>query len=178
MNTIAASTRRVPRAALIGIVVLTTAFAALMIVRSGVIGDSSSDSTPIAIPTQPSPVTPAKPATPARPRVVLLPNLPAQIAAKLRYSNVVVVSLYTGTSAADRSAVTEARAGARAVHAGFASINVVDEASARSLTRFGGPTDSPAVLIVRRPGKIISEFTGPVEGKVVAQAARNAGAGR
>ncbi len=125
----------------------------------------------------PSP-TPSKSATPAKPRIVLLPTLPAQIAAKLRYSNVVVVSLYTGTSAADRSAVTEARAGARAVRAGFASINVLDEASARSLTRFGGPTDSPAVLIVRRPGRIVSEFTGPVEGKVVAQAARNAGAGR
>ena len=55
MNTIAASTRRVPRAALIGIVVLTTAFAALMIVRSGVIGGSSTDSSSIALPTQPQP---------------------------------------------------------------------------------------------------------------------------
>ena len=180
MNTIAASTRRVPRAAQIGLVVLIAAFAALMLVRSGVIGGSSTDATSVVAPTQVAPVTPSqpKPATPAKPRVVLLPNLPPQIAAKLRYSNVVVVSLYTGTSTGDRAAVREARTGARQIGAGFTAINVLDEKPARSIAQFGGPSDSPAVLIVRRPGKIVSEFTGTVDGKVVAQAARNAGAGR
>ena len=57
MNTIAASTRRVPRAATIGIVALIAAFAALMVVRAGVIGGSS-DTTPLATP---SPVSPASP---------------------------------------------------------------------------------------------------------------------
>ncbi len=178
MNTIAASTRRVPRAALIGIVVLIAAFAALMVVRAGVIGGSSTDSTPVAVPS-PSPVTPSKPAqTPAKPTVVLLKGLPAPIASKLHYSKVVVVSLYTGTAAGDRAAVAQARSGAHEVGAGFTAINVLDEKLARSVVGFGGPADSPAVLVVRRPGKIVAQFTGSVDGKVVAQAARNAGAGR
>ena len=178
MNTIAASTRRVPRAALIGIVVLIAAFAALMVVRSGVIGGSTTDSTHVAVPQ--SPVTPSKPtpATPAKPSVVLLEGLPAPIASKLHYSKVVVVSLYTGTAAGDRAAVAQARSGAHEVGAGFTAINVLDEKLARSVAAFGGPSDSPAVLVVRRPGKIVAQFTGTVDGKVVAQAARNAGAGR
>ena len=177
VNTIAASTRRVPRAALIGIVVLIAAFAALMIVRAGVIGGSSSDST--AIPAPSSSPTPAKPVhtSPAKPTVVLLPGLPAQIASKLRYSKVVVVSLYTGTAAGDRAAVAEARHGAREVGAGFTAVNVLDEKQARAVAAFGGPVDSPAVLVVRRPGKIVTQFTGSVDDKIVAQAAHNAGAG-
>jgi hypothetical protein len=180
VNTIAASTRRVPRAALIGMVVLIAAFAALMVVRAGVIGGSSTDSTPIAIPAQNSPVTPSKPtqAAPTKPTVVLLPGLPAQIASKLRYSKVVVVSLYSGTAAGDRAAVAHARSGAREVGAGFTAINVLDEKQARAVAEFGGPVDSPSVLVVRRPGRIVTQFTGTVDGKVVAQAAHNAGAGR
>lgn len=180
MNTIAASTRRVPRAALIGIAVLIAAFAALMVVRAGVIGGSSTDSTPIALPSPSSPVTPAKPVptAPTKTTVVLLPGLPAQIASKLRYSKVVVVSLYTGTAAGDRAAVAVARSGARDVGAGFTAINVLDEKQARAVAAFGAPVDSPAVLVVRRPGKIVTQFTGLVDGKIVAQAAHNAGAGR
>ncbi len=176
MNTIAASTRRVPRVAVIGVVALIAAFAALMVVRAGVIGGSSTDATPVATP---SPSTPAKPrTTPAKPSVVLLPGLPAQIASKLRYSKVVVVSLYTRTAAGDRPALAEARSGARQVGAGFTAINVLDEKQARAVARFGGPVDSPSVLVVRRPGKIVTQFTGVVDSKVVAQAAHNAGAGR
>jgi hypothetical protein len=180
VNTIAASTRRVPRAALIGIVVLIAAFAALMVVRAGVIGGSSTDSTPVALPSPSTPVTPAKPAqtSPAKPTVVLLAGLPAQIASKLHYSKVVVVALYTGTAAGDRAAVAQARSGAREVGAGFTAINVLDEKQALAVVKFGGPVDSPAVLVVRRPGRIVTQFTGTVDGKVVAQAAHNAGAGR
>lgn len=163
---------------MISIVVLIAAFAALMVVRAGVIGGSSS-STSTATPPQPSTPTPSKShTTPAKPSVVLLPGLPAQIASKLRYSKVVVVSLYTSTGSGDREAVTEARSGARNVHAAFTAINVLDEKQARAVAKFGGPVDSPSVLVVRRPGKIVTQFTGAVDSKVVAQAARNAGAGR
>ena len=180
MNTIAASTRRVPRVALIGIVVLTAAFAALMIVRAGVIGDSSTDSTPIATPSRTSPVTPSKSpqAAPSKPTIVLLEGLPAPIASKLRHSKVVVVSLYMGTAAGDRAAVVQARTGARKVGAAFTAINVLDEKQARAVAGFGAPVDLPAVLVVRRPGRIVAQFTGTVDGKIVAQAAHNAGAGR
>jgi len=168
----------VPRAATIGIVALIAAFAALMVVRAGVIGGSS-DSTPAATPSQSSPATTSKSTTtPAKPSVVLLPGLPAQIASKLRYSKVLVVSLYTSTGAGDQSAVAEVRSGAREVGAGFTAINVLDEKQARAIAEFGGPVDSPSVLVVRRPGKIVTQFTGVVDSKVVAQAAHNAGAGR
>lgn len=176
MNTIAASTRRVPRVALIGIVALIAAFAALMVVRSGVINGSSTESTIAPAPTQIPRTTSTKPS--AAPKVVLLPGLPAPVASKLRYSKVVVVSLYTGTSAGDRSAVATSRSGAREVGAGFTAVNVLDEKQALAFAKFGGPVDSPAVLVVRRPGKIVAEFTGAVDDKIVAQAARNAGAGR
>lgn len=179
MNTIAAPNRRVPRTAVIGIVALIAAFAALMVVRAGVIGGSSDSTTPIATPSPSSPATPVKPSTtPAKPSVVLLPGLPAPIASKLRYSKVVVVSLYTSTGAGDRAAVTEARSGARNVGAGFTAINLLDEKQARAVAEFGGPVDSPSVLVVRRPGKIVTQFPGVVDSKVVAQAAHNAGAGR
>jgi hypothetical protein len=179
VNTIAASTRRVPRAALVGILALIAAFAVLMVVRAGVIGGSSTDSTPVATPSQSSSGAPSKPThtSPAKPTVVLLPGLPAQIAAKLHYSKVVVVSLYTGTAAGDRAAVAQARSGAHEVGAGFTAINVLDEKKARAVADFGGPVDSPSVLVVRRPGKIVTQFAGTIDGKVVAQAAHNAGAG-
>jgi len=57
------------------------------------------------------------------------------------------------------------------------AINVLDETQARAIAKFGGPTDSPSVLIVKRPGKIVAQFTGTVDGTIVAQAAHNAGAG-
>ena len=179
MTTIAASTRRVPRAGLIGIVVLIAAFAALMVVRAGVIGGSSTESTPIATPATATPVTPAKPRTaPAKPRVVLLPDLPAQIASKLRYSKVVVVSLHTGQAQGDRQAVAAARAGARTAGAGFVAVNVDNDKTAGSMAPFVGPLTSPSMLVVRRPGKIVTQISGEVESVVVAQAARNAGARR
>lgn len=180
MNTIATSTRRVPRAALIGIAVLIAAFAALMVVRVGVIGGSSTDSTPIALPSPSSPVTPAKPVqtSPAKPTVVLLPGLPAQIASKLRYSKVIVVSLYVGRAPGDRASVTQARTGARAAGAGFVAINVGSDKMATSIASFAGPASSPSMLVVRRPGKIVTQISGPVESAVVTQAAHNAGARR
>jgi hypothetical protein len=180
VNTIAASTRRVPRAALVGILALIAAFAVLMVVRAGVIGGSATDSTPVATPSVSTPVPPSTTThtSPAKPTIVLLPNLPAQIASKLRYSKVVVVSLYTGTAAGDHAAVAQARNGAHEVGVGFTAINLLDEKKAREVAEFGGPADSPSVLVVRRPGKIVTQFTGMVDGKVVAQAAHNAGAGR
>lgn len=181
MNTIAASTSRVPRVAVIGIAVLTAAFVALMVVRIGVIPGSSSDSTAlVAVPSTNTPVAPAKPqqGAPTKPRVVLLPDLPPQIAAKLRYSKVVVVSLYVGQAPGDHPAVGEARAGARTAGAGFVAINVGTDKNAASVAPFVGAVTPPALLVVRRPGRILTQISGQVESVIVAQAARNAGAGR
>lgn len=177
MNTIAATTSRVPRAALIGVVVLVAAFALLMVVRAGVFGGSSSTSSTLAPSTHPTP-TPAKPTTPAKPQVVLLPGLPTQVAHALRYSKVVVVSLYTGSAKGDRPAVAAAYQGARAAGAGFVAVNVTNDREAGDIASFAGAVSSPAMLVVKRPGRIMTTMEGSVDTAVVMQAAHNAGARR
>jgi hypothetical protein len=175
VNTIAATPRRIPRVALVGAVALLAAFAVLMVVRSGMLNGSVSEprSTPV-VPADPS--APARPTTSATPRVVLLPNLPAQVAHKLRYSRVVVVSLYATPT--DRATVARIRTGARKSGAGFTAISLTNEKSARSVSAFAGEASSPTVLIVKRPGKIVNRFPGTVDAVVITQAAHNAGARR
>ncbi len=177
MNTIAATTNRIPRVGLIALVALVVAFAFLMIVRLGVVGGSDSGVSSVTAPPKAA-VTPAKapPSTPAKPAVVLLPNLPKQIAAKLRNSKVVVVSVYAGTSTTDRAAVAQARSGARASGAAFTTVNVADNKNAATMASFVGPISTPTLLVVRRPGKIVTQIPGSVEAAVVTQAAHNAGA--
>lgn len=174
MNTIAASTRRVPRAAVIGLVALVAAFVALMLVRSGILGGSE----PAAVPSLAKPAPTPQATTPAKPKIVLLPGLPGAVASKLHYSRIVVVSLYSGRSAGDRAAVAEARAGARAAGAGFVAINVGDDRAAKGMSSFAGPVSSPSMLVVKRPGKIVTRMEGTVDTTVVSQAAHNAGARR
>jgi hypothetical protein len=146
--------------------------------------DSSAPAAPSVATSHASPTTqpasPAKPAvTPAKPKVVLEPGLPAPIAHALRNSKVVVVALYARGVNGDMKTVAEARAGAKSAHSGFAAVNVVNEAIARRLGKFAGTTTAPpAVLVVKRPGKIVNQFSGIADSEIVAQAALNAGAGR
>jgi hypothetical protein len=145
---------------------------------------ASSSSTPsISSPTTPthSRVTPAtKPVVkPVRPKVALLPNLPRPVAHALRNSKVVVVVLFSHGATGDGSAVGQARTGAKSARSGFTAINVANEKIARALGTFAGAAVSPpAVLIVKRPGKIVNQFSGYADSAIIAQAALNAGAGR
>ena len=93
---------------------------------------------------------------------------------------VLVVSLYQGSARGDRSALAAARTGARAAGAGFLPVNVLDEASARAIQNFVGDTSTPASVVVRRPGRIVTSLEGApsADEQLVAQAARNAGAAR
>ncbi len=177
MNTFAASTSRVPRVAYVGIAVLLAALAALMLVRTGVVGGSSTDAASPSVPA-PTHVVTKTPATaqPSKPRVVLLPNLPSQVAHRLRYSKVVVVALYA--TPADRAKVASSRAGARRVGAGFTAVSLTDEANARAISSFAGQVSPPTLLVVKRPGRIVNRLTGVVDGAIVAQAAHDAGARR
>jgi hypothetical protein len=182
VNTIAATTSRVPRPVVIAVVALAAAFVALMVVRVGVFGgssDATSAGTPVTHSTTPS--TPAKTfnkPTATTPKVVLLPNLPASVAHALRYSKVAVVSLYVGRAQGDRAVMTEVRKGARSVGAGFVAVNVGSDKQAGKISSFAGSVSAPTMLIVRRPGRIVAQFSGPVESAVIAQAAHNAGARR
>ena len=175
VNTIAATPRRISRVALVGILALVAAFAVLMVVRTGVLDGSESASKLRRIHRsrqRPRLVRPR----PAKHHVVLLPNLPAQVAHKLRYSKVVVVSLYA--TPADRATVAHVRTGARRAGAGFTAISLTNEKNARSVSTFAGVASSPTVLVVKRPGKIVNRFPGTADAVVISQAARNAGARR
>jgi len=125
-------------------------------------------------------VTPtSKPAAkPTRPKVVLLPGLPRPVAHALRNSKVVVVVLFAHGATGDGSAVDQARTGAKSAHTGFVAVNVANERIARTMGTFaGGTTSPPAVLIVKRPGKIVNQFSGYADSEIIAQAALNARTG-
>jgi hypothetical protein len=149
-----------------------------LVARPMLLGDGGDTVAPVT----PTPITPkpVQPAAPTKPTVVLLPGLPAKVANKLHYSKVLVVTLYQGSAKGDRSAVVAAQKGARSVRAGFLSVNVLNEKSARTIQAFVGTTSTPTVVVVRRPGQIVSTLEGAASAdeQLVAQAAHNAGAGR
>jgi hypothetical protein len=159
---------------------LVAALAAVMVLRGGLLGSSTDTETPA--PSIARPDTPAKPSAdpatpaPAKPTIKLLPGLPQPVDQALRVSRVVVVSVYAGPSAADRSVAGKVRSAAQGVGAGFVALNAFDERNAKELEPFAGATSVPAVLVVRRPGNVVKRFEGYVDPAVVAQAARNAGA--
>jgi len=159
--------------------VALAALAAFLVARPMLLdrdGSSSEGTSATSAPVVP--VAPAKPvkstSTPAQPKIILLPGLPLKLANKLQHSRVVVVSVYTGTDPGDRAAVGAARRGAKQAGVGFTTLNVLDEKTARQVQPFLGTASTPVVLVVRRPGTVVSKFSGHVDQKVVAQAATNA----
>jgi hypothetical protein len=167
--------------AVMGVALAVAVF--LLVARPMLLGGDSDTAAPTTTPT--SPTTPhsrphSRPATPSHPKVVLLPGLPPKVANKLRHSKVIVVSLYQGSTKSDHAAVAAGQQGADRVGAGFLAVNVLDEASARAVQSFVGTQTTPTVVIVRRPGRIVSTLEGAASSDkdLVAQAARNAGARR
>lgn len=162
---------------------------ALLVARPLLLSDgSSADSaslagvTPKPAATSPTstsgPATPIAPVVPTVPKIVLLDGLPKVVATQLRASRVAVIALYTRTGPTDRAAVKDARQGARAAGASFVAIDLLGERAARDLQRFVGTVGTPTVLVVRRPGRIVTQLEGRVDSAVVEQAAHNAGARR
>jgi hypothetical protein len=161
------------------------ALVAFLVARPLILSDDeSTGATPaVEAPSAAAPSTQAQsaPATKARAgskRIALLPGLPAPVAKKLRFEQVVVVALYSAKAPLDRKTVTHARVGAKTVDAGFVAVNVLNERKARLLGQFADASESPAVIVVRRPGRVVSQFNGFVDAAIVAQAAQNAGAGK
>lgn len=159
--------------------VAIAAAAMFLVARPMLLGDGGETASPVQ-PTTPTTPKPANPPAVKEPKLVLLPGLPPKVANKLRYSKVVVVSLYQGSAQADRAAVAAASAGARAVGAGFLPVNILNEKSARAVQAFVGTTSTPTVVVVRRPGRVVSSLEGAASAdeQLVAQAAHNAGASR
>ena len=162
---------------LLALVGAVAALGLALVVYLQVRGGDESTATPVATPKTSSTSRPT-PTTSKAPKVVLLPGLPAPVASKLRRSNVVVVSLYQGATPDDLRAIASARKGARDVGAGFVAVNLANEKGARAVAPFVGDATPPTLLVVKRPGKIVTRLAGPVDGELVAQAAFNAGARR
>jgi hypothetical protein len=101
-------------------------------------------------------------------------TLPAPLRRALASHGVVVAVLYAPGVPGDAAAVQAARQGAQDAHVGFAALNVRDEAIARTMAlKLPGSSD-PSVLVLTRPGKIVTLLAGPEDRAVVAQAARDA----
>jgi hypothetical protein len=165
--------------ALIGIAAAAVA-GFFFIVRPLVLSSDEEATAPAAQQTKPKTSSTSVPRTahtvPAKPKVMLLPGLPAPIAKQLRYDRVVVVSVFARPAQVDRQAVVKARTGAHAAGAGFVAVNLYDEESARAAEPLVGTASPPAVLVVRRPGKVVNRLQGSPDSALVAQAAHNAGA--
>ena len=161
--------------ALLGLAV--AALLAFLVARPMLMGEDTNEATPtLQQPTSPAVKTPATKAAPKAQQIHLLAGLPAPIAHKLRFSKVVVVSVYASKAPGDRSAIAQARAGARDVGASFVALNVLDEKKAKQFAEFAGVDDTPSMLVVRRPGRVVTRIQGFADRAIVAQAAQNAGA--
>lgn len=122
--------------------------------------------------TTPSPSkTHAQPVTPAK---LNTRGLPVSVARALQKHSVVVVSLTTPRGTDDAVARGEALAGAVEAHAGFVSINVFHQSPGTAILHKLGVVDTPAILVVKRPGFVFSDFKGFVDRDVVVQAVADA----
>jgi hypothetical protein len=163
-----------PRLLLVLGAVLAAALVALAYLQLGR-GDDNASVLP-ETPVTPQTSSTAKPSNTSK--VELLPGLPAPVAGKLRRSKVVVVSVYQGSGPDDLRAIAGGRKGASDVGAAFVSVNLATESTAQEMAPFIGGATAPLLLVVKRPGTIVTRINGPVDGELVAQAAYNAGARR
>jgi hypothetical protein len=140
-----------------------------------VVGHSKSSPT-AALPvhhavTKPAPRTPATKPHPTTPK--LLPGLPKPIAYALARHPVVVVGLFEHRTG-DGAALAEARAGAALAHINFVGLDLLRARYAGPIAGFTGSLADPAVVVIRRPGKIVRRLDGYNDRTVVAQAAHDA----
>jgi hypothetical protein len=143
---------------------------------------SSTSATPPAV-TTPAKSTPAQTtATPstshshtATPATKLdTHGLPVTVARALQKHAVVVVSVTNPRGTGDQVDRAEAQAGAASAGAAYVSIDVFHQQPGTAILRKLGIVDTPAILVVTRPGTIDSEFKGFVDRAVVSQAVADA----
>jgi hypothetical protein len=137
---------------------------------------SKPTTTPAHTATTPAPVRPkpVRPAAPAKPTP--MSSLPAPLARALVDHRVVVVAVGIGGSAVDTEARGEAKIGATLAGSGFLAVDVANERDAKSFeTLLKGDLDAPAVLVVKRSGRVFVRLDGFADRELVAQAAANAG---
>ena len=131
---------------------------------------------PVAPPTEAAAKPKPRPAAAAPPKnPPLAPSgFPAAVDVALRSHEVVVVSLYVPGARVDELAIDEARAGAALGGAGFVTLNVLEEKTAKPLLAKLGTLEDPSLLVIKRPGELALRLSGFVDRDTVAQAAANA----
>jgi hypothetical protein len=131
--------------------------------------------TPVAR-AQAKPGAPAKRAATAR-KPVLAPDLPRPVAKAFLNRKVVVVAVYVPGAEVDRVVRGEARAGARMSVAGFVPISATSESALQKIVAKAGVIPAPAVVIMRRPGVVVTTL-GVSDRQTVAAAVARAKSGR
>jgi hypothetical protein len=119
--------------------------------------------------------------TPSR-RPTSISGVPTPLADALKRHSVVVVALVSPKSTVDSLTLAEAKAGAAAAHAGFATIDVRNNAQVQALSALVSSSadpqnrllDDPAVLIFQHPRTLYIRLNGYVDADTVEQAVVNA----
>jgi hypothetical protein len=164
--------------ALVGALVLTGLAAIVFFLGRGALGEPDTTplaSAPVTKPAGAVQVAPKPAVSRVKPKPRVLSGFPAKIDHALRYSRVVVVSVSMPGGAVDAIVRNEARAGAKASRAGFVAISATNERAVSGLVAKTGVLPAPAVVIVKRPGVVMTTFSVTDAGTVaqaVAQARR------
>ena len=119
--------------------------------------------------------------TPVR-RPAVIAGVPTPLVDALKRHSVVVLALVAPKSEVDGLTLDEAKAGAAAAHAGFATIDVNNNAQVEALSALVGTNadaqnrllDDPAVLVFQKPQVLYVRLNGYVDADTVEQAAVNA----
>lgn len=168
------STQQLRIAALL-VLVVATAGAYLVIARHKSSAPTTASSTPAATThTQTAPAPSKAHSHTVTPVKLDTHGLPVPIALALRKHSIVVVSLYSPGAGVDQITGAEAKAGADEMGAGFVNLDVFHQRSGTAILRKLGVVTTPAVLVVRRPGVVYSEFRGFVDRDVVEQSVADA----
>ncbi len=109
-----------------------------------------------------------------KPQLHLVAGLPAPLHRALERSRTVVAVVYAPHLARDVSVLAAGLQGAQDAHVGFAPLDVSRRAVALSLATWRPQAADPAVLVVRRPGVVVTELDGWSDRAMVAQAAADA----
>lgn len=120
------------------------------------------------------PPVPARHPAPAQPRLVIAAGLPTAVHRALETSREAVVLLTASGVAADADTAAAALSGAHAAGVAFVRLDVAREADAEQAARWLPGVADPAVLVVRRPGRVVSTLHGFADETMVAQLAADA----
>jgi hypothetical protein len=108
------------------------------------------------------------------------PPAPASFPQALEHAfgthRVVVVATFLPKAALDTITLREARAGARAASVGFLMVNAARERQIFHVHQLFRVTSNPTILVLVRPGRVVTRLDGFADAATVAQAAANASA--